>query len=100
MQSSDRNAFSDSQSRVDSAFHIPRTVSSTDTCELHLLGGDGRGLMRGTEEAPRALLADDFGRLAAEEDRTAADEHGGDCVVVAVDHPGAARRTARPGPRR
>src|SRR6185295_18734252 len=85
MQSSDRNVFSAPQSRADSAFHIPCTVSSTDTCELHLLGGDGRGLVRGAQEAPRTLLADDVGRLAIEEHRTAADEYG---VVVAVDHAG------------
>src|SRR5690349_15961615 len=86
MQSSDRNVVSDSQSLADSAFHMPRTVSSTDTGELHLVGSGG--LVRGAQESAGALHADDVGQLAVDEHRAASHEHRADGVVVAVDHPG------------
>src|ERR1700736_6467101 len=90
MQSSERNALRESQSRADRAFHIPRTVPSTDTGQLTLLRRYCRGFVRGAQEAAGALLADDFGRPAVEEHSTARDEHRVDGVVVAVDHPGRA----------
>src|ERR1700754_4592078 len=90
MQSSDRNCVIPSQSLADRAFHMPRTVSSTDTCELTLMCGDCGGLVRGAQEAAGALLADEIGRLAVEENRTAADEYRVHGVVVAVDHAGQA----------
>src|SRR3954447_18960486 len=88
MQSSDRNVFSDSQSRADRAFHIPRTVSSTDTCELAFLYRQCRCLACCPQEPPGALLAHDVGRLAVEEYRTATDENRFHGVVVAVHHAG------------
>src|SRR4051812_44432081 len=86
MQSSDRNVFNESQSRADSAFHMLRTVSSTDTCQLAFL--NRRSLVRRTQESARALVADEAGGLAVEEHRTAADEDGNHGGVVAVDHSG------------
>src|SRR6476469_3283879 len=86
MQSSARNGFMPSQSRADSAFHIPRTVSSTDTCQLAFC--NRRGLVCRAQEAPGARLADEWRRQTVEEYRPTADEHGTDGVVVAVDHAG------------
>src|SRR4051812_41300344 len=88
MQSADRNVFKESQSRAERAFHMPRTVSSTDTCELRFVSGNCGSLVRGAQEAAGAVPADKIGRLAVEEHRAAADENRGDGVVVAVDHPG------------
>src|SRR5215210_4121041 len=88
MQSSDRNVFKESQSRADRAFHMPRTVSSTDTCELRFVSGDCGSLVCGAQEAAGAVSADEVGWLAVEEDRSATDENSGDGVVVAVDHAG------------
>src|ERR1700704_1510814 len=90
MHSSDRNCFIPSQSRADNAFHIPRTVSSTDTCQLTLMRGDCRGFVRGTQEPAGALLADEIGGFAIEEHRAASDEYRVDGVVVAIDHAGQA----------
>src|ERR1700754_3035960 len=86
MQSSARNGFMPSQSLADRAFHMPWTVSSTDTCELHLFGGDCGGLVGGAQEPSGSLRADELCRLAVEEHRPAADEHGAHNLVVAVDH--------------
>src|SRR5215207_2572740 len=88
MQSSDRNVFSKSQSRADSAFHIPRTVSSTDTCQLTFLSRPRGSLVGRPQEPPRALLADEIGGLAVEEHRVAADEYSLHGVVVAIHHAG------------
>src|SRR6267154_2579655 len=87
MQSSDRNVFSSSQSRADSAFHMPRTASSADTCQLTFSKhGHGRSLVRGAQEPAGAPLADEIGRLAVEEHRAAADEYRADGLVVAIHH--------------
>src|SRR5688500_8900705 len=88
MQSSDRKVFNESQSRAESAFHIPWTVSSTDTGELTFLNGNCGSLVCGTQETPGAFLADDAGRRAVEENRATADEHRADGGVVPVDHAG------------
>src|SRR3979490_3075598 len=88
MQSSDRNVCSSSQSRADSAFHMPRTVSSTDTCRLTFLHRDRRRLVRGPQEPAGPLLTDEGGGLAVEEHRTPADQHGVEADGVAVDHAG------------
>src|SRR3981081_4624802 len=87
MQSSDRNVFSSSQSRADSAFHMPRTGSSPDPCTLPFpKHGPGGSLVRGAQEPAGAPLADEIGRLAVEEHRAAADEYRADGLVVAIHH--------------
>src|SRR5215208_2789475 len=86
MQSSDRKVFNESQSRADSAFHIPWTVSSTDTGQLTFLKGGG--FVRGAQVTPSASPADDVGGLAVEKHHAAADEYRADGGVVAVDHAG------------
>src|SRR4051794_36906427 len=90
MQSSERNGFIPSQSRADSAFHMPRTVSSTDTCQLTFCDWQGWSLVRGAQEAPGASLADQVGGLAVDEHRAPADQYRLHGVVVAVHHAGQA----------
>src|SRR3981081_2969798 len=90
MQSSDRNDFTESQSRADSAFHIPNTVSSTYPGALRLPYDPRAGLVGGPQEPSGALLADEVGRLAVEEHRAAADEYRVHSVVISVHHAGQA----------
>ena len=68
---------------------IGRRVVSYVAAETGLGGGPPcRGCAGvGAQETAGALAAEHLGGLAVEEHRTAADEHGGDSVVVAVDHP-------------
>src|SRR3954447_2293960 len=101
MQSSDRNVLSVSQSRSDSAFHMPNTVWATsvgtaevsiDMCQLRFRRRRAGCRRRPAhpQETPGALGPENVGRFAVADDRTPADQHQIDGVVVAVDHPGQA----------
>jgi len=69
---------------------IHRIDAVDDNQAGEVLVGRQRFQTKSEQEAAGALPTDEVGGVAVDEHRVAADEHGADGVIVAVDHAGQA----------